>query len=49
MNLKPEVFGIKKTSDLFEQYAKDDIYYLPTDAKDVGLLVPARAKITPES
>ena len=42
-----EVFGIK-TSDLFEQYAKDDIYYLPTDAKDVGLLVPARAKITSE-
>ncbi|MDX9807288.1 MAG: DNA-directed RNA polymerase subunit beta [Acholeplasma sp.] len=42
-----EVFGIK-TSDLFEQYAKDDILYIPADAKEAGLLVPARTKITPE-
>ena len=36
-----EVFGIK-TSDLFEQYAKDDILYIPADAKEAGLLVPAK-------
>ncbi|MDY0210452.1 MAG: DNA-directed RNA polymerase subunit beta [Acholeplasma sp.] len=42
-----EVFGVK-TSDLFEQYAKEDILFLPQDSKDVGLLVPARTKITPE-
>lgn len=42
-----EVFGIK-TSDLFEQYAKEDILYIPADAKEAGLLVPARTKITQE-
>ena len=41
------IFGVK-TSDLNEQYAAFEINYIPSEAREVGLLVEKGTKITPE-